>query len=54
MVSRVIDLGEQEQTITLADVRELFDTSRKYTLALLEQMDRELITRRTGDDRVLR
>ena len=40
--------------ITITDVREMFGTSRKYTLALLEHLDRQQITRRVGDERVLR
>ncbi|MFC2020850.1 selenocysteine-specific translation elongation factor [Chloroflexota bacterium] len=38
---------------TLGEVRDLFQTSRKYVLALLEHMDEKKITRRIGDDRVL-
>ena len=51
---RVVELGETKGEISLGEVRELFSTSRKYTLALLEHMDRLQITRRVGDDRVLR
>ena len=40
--------------VTVADVRDLFGTSRKYALALLEHLDRTRITRRVGDARVLR
>jgi hypothetical protein len=32
----------------------MFGQSRKYILALLEHMDRLQVTRRIGDDRVLR
>jgi selenocysteine-specific elongation factor len=31
----------------------MFGTSRKYVQALLEYLDREKVTRRVGDDRVL-
>jgi selenocysteine-specific elongation factor len=41
-------------SITLADARDLFQTSRKYVQALLEEMDNRRITRREGDVRVLR
>ena len=41
-------------TITLAEVRDLFGTSRKYAQAVLEEMDARRITRREGDGRVLR
>jgi selenocysteine-specific elongation factor len=39
--------------ITVAEVRDRFDTSRKYALALLEHLDRARVTRRVGDARVL-
>ena len=40
--------------VTVAEVRDLFHTSRKYALALMEHLDRQKITRRIGDERVLR
>jgi selenocysteine-specific elongation factor len=39
--------------LTLGEVRDMFQTSRKYAQALLEQLDREKVTKRVGDDRVL-
>ena len=54
MAERVVELGKTKSKISLGEVREMFGTSRKYTLALLEHMDRLQITRRVGDDRVLR
>ena len=54
MSERVIDLARANGEVTISDVRELFSTSRKYTLALLEHMDRLQVTRRVGDNRVLR
>jgi selenocysteine-specific elongation factor len=44
----------QNQTVTLAHVRDIFNTSRKYAMALLEYTDEQRITRRVGDERVLR
>jgi len=41
-------------SITLAETRDLFDTSRKYAQALLEELDARRVTRRDGDVRVLR
>jgi selenocysteine-specific elongation factor len=38
--------------ITLAEVRDLLKTSRKYAQALMEYLDGQKITRRVGDDRV--
>jgi hypothetical protein len=32
----------------------MFNTSRKYAQALLEYMDEKQVTRRVGDERVLR
>jgi selenocysteine-specific elongation factor len=32
----------------------MFGTSRKYALALMEHLDAKRITRRVGDERVLR
>lgn len=40
--------------ITLAEVRDLFGTSRKYAQAFLEHLDNLKVTRRVGDTRVLR
>lgn len=40
--------------ITAAQVRDHFDTSRKYAIALLEYLDAQHVTRRVGDARVLR
>ncbi len=54
MSTRVVELARANREVTISDVRELFSTSRKYTLALLEHMDRQQVTRRVGDNRVLR
>jgi selenocysteine-specific elongation factor len=40
--------------ITLAELRDATDSSRKVAQALLERMDADRITRRTGDTRILR
>jgi selenocysteine-specific elongation factor len=40
--------------ITVAEVRDLFATSRKYALALMEHLDAIGVTRRVGDERRLR
>ncbi|UCH42493.1 MAG: SelB C-terminal domain-containing protein, partial [Dehalococcoidales bacterium] len=39
--------------VTLAEVRDLFQTSRKYAQALMEYLDARKVTRRVGDQRVL-
>jgi selenocysteine-specific elongation factor len=54
MEARVTAYLQEHGTITVAEVRDLFDTSRKYALALLGYMDEQRITRRVGDERVLR
>lgn len=54
MVERVIEHLKKEGTITLAQVRDLFSTSRKYAQALLEHLDAQGVTKRVGDERVLR
>jgi selenocysteine-specific elongation factor len=41
-------------SVNVAQVRDAFDTSRKYALALLEYLDDQRITKRVGDERVLR
>jgi selenocysteine-specific elongation factor len=45
---------EQKGQITLAEVRDMFKTSRKYAQALLEHLDAIGITTRNGDFRKLR
>ena len=40
--------------ITVGDVRDMLGTSRKYALAFMEYLDQRRITRRVGDERVLR
>ncbi|MSQ24920.1 MAG: selenocysteine-specific translation elongation factor [Dehalococcoidia bacterium] len=54
MVDKVKAHIAQHGKITVAEVRDLFGTSRKYALALMEYLDQQRITRRVGDERVLR
>ena len=54
MESKIIDSGSGGQEITINSVRNIFGTSRKYTLAILEKMDSKGLTRRVGDSRFLR
>ena len=54
MTGRIVEHLQEHGSITVAEARTLFDTSRKYILPLLERMDQEQITRRSGDERVLR
>ncbi|MQF87804.1 MAG: selenocysteine-specific translation elongation factor [SAR202 cluster bacterium] len=54
MTDRIVQHLKDQGNITVAEARTMFDTSRKYILPLLEHMDQQQITRRTGDERVLR
>ncbi|PWH17873.1 MAG: selenocysteine-specific translation elongation factor [Anaerolineae bacterium] len=54
MVASVRNLILQNGQTTAAEVRDLFNTSRKYALGLLEHLDAIGITRREGDIRRLR
>jgi selenocysteine-specific elongation factor len=53
-VKRIKDVLLQNETLTLAEVRDLFTTSRKYAQALLEHLDAVGLTLRDGDYRRLR
>ncbi len=54
MVSKVVTYIKERGKVTVAEVRDILNTSRKYALALLEHMDDSKITRRIGDARILR
>jgi selenocysteine-specific elongation factor len=54
MLEGIVGYLREHQTITLAQVRDLYGTSRRYAQALLEHTDEQHITRRVGDERVLR
>ncbi|MBE9508528.1 MAG: selenocysteine-specific translation elongation factor [Chloroflexi bacterium] len=54
MVARVRAHIEGEGSITLAQTRDMFKTSRKYAQGLLEHLDEIGVTKRVGDERVLR
>jgi selenocysteine-specific elongation factor len=54
MVERVREHLQARGKITVAEVRDLFSTSRKYALALMEHLDALGVTRRVGDERVLK
>ncbi len=53
MVATVRQALEEEGTITVAQVRDRFGTSRKYALALMEHLDEIGVTVREGDSRRL-
>jgi selenocysteine-specific elongation factor len=53
MVAGVVARIGERGKVTLAEVRDLFGTSRKYAQAFLEHLDEKKVTRRMGDERVL-
>jgi selenocysteine-specific elongation factor len=50
---RVRDHVARHGEITVAALRDLLGSSRKFTLVLLEYFDARRVTRRVGDKRVL-
>ncbi|MFQ5827039.1 MAG: selenocysteine-specific translation elongation factor [Dehalococcoidia bacterium] len=54
MVGLVTSHIKSQGKITLAEVRDLLGTSRKYAQALMEHLDARGVTRRIGDERVLK
>ena len=54
MVGIVSEYIRENGEISVANVRDVLGTSRKYALALMDYMDHKRITRRVGDTRVLR
>ena len=53
MVRRLRVYIEKNGSVTLAEARDLFKTSRKYAQGLLEYLDSQGVTRRVDDKRVL-
>ena len=49
---RIARLVVEREAITIADVRDLLGTSRKYILPIVKRMDAEGVTRRRGDLRI--
>lgn len=54
MVGIISNYIRENGEISVANVRDVLGTSRKYALALMDYMDHKRITRRVGDARVLR
>ena len=48
----VLELIDRQGSLTLAQFRDHFGTSRKYAQAVLEYLDQRRVTRRVGDTRV--
>jgi selenocysteine-specific elongation factor len=54
MVKKIREAIQQKGQVTLAEVRDMLDTTRKYVQALLEHLDSTGVTIRDGDYRKLR
>jgi selenocysteine-specific elongation factor len=54
LVARITAHLQKRERTDVAQVRDLLDTSRKYAIALLEHLDDIGVTRRVGDERVLK
>lgn len=53
-ITMVKDHIRKEGSITLAQTRDLIQSSRKYALLLLEHLDEKKITMKRGDERILK
>ena len=53
-VDRLTRHLQREGKVTVAQARDLLGSSRRYVLPLLEWLDAQKVTRRVGDDRILR
>jgi selenocysteine-specific elongation factor len=51
---RVVELCTRDGSVTIGRLRDELGTSRKYAQALLEHFDGERLTRRRGDEHILR
>ncbi len=54
MTEKVVAALQTQETITMAQVRDLLGSSRRYVQPFLEELDRRHITMRRGDERLLR
>lgn len=53
-VARLTEHLRREQKVSVAQARDVLRSSRRYVLPLLEWLDTQKVTRRVGDDRILR
>lgn len=53
VVGAIVVQLRKNASVSVAQVRDALDTSRRYALALLSHLDERRITRRVGDERVL-
>lgn len=54
MISELVEYLQSNHSITVAQMRDRFNTSRKYALGILEHLDTRGITMRNGDFRTLK
>ena len=54
MTDQIVAHLRSSGSITVAEARTMFNSTRKYLLPLLEYLDQQQITRRVRDERVLR
>lgn len=54
MTAKVVAVLQTQETITMAQVRDLLGSSRRYMQPFLEELDRRHVTMRRGDERLLR
>jgi selenocysteine-specific elongation factor len=54
MIEQITEHLKTHGKVTVAEVRDKFGASRKYILGLMEHLDQKGVTRRVGDERVLR
>ncbi len=54
LILQLVEMLRKNKSITVAQFRDLFNTSRKYALAVLEYLDSVGVTQRDGDERRLK
>lgn len=52
LITSILEEIDRKGEINVAAMRDLFGTSRKYAIPLLERLDEQKVTRRVGDVRV--
>jgi selenocysteine-specific elongation factor len=52
MTAELLSLIDRNGQVTAAEVRDRFNTTRKYAIGLLEHLDGAGVTKRSGDARV--
>jgi selenocysteine-specific elongation factor len=53
LIRKVREHGAKHRTIDVAAFKDLTGISRKYAIPLLEYLDRQRVTRREGDVRIV-